>query len=108
MLFDSLRQIWLLAGLTSTGADCASLIYSAVYTNVIYFYGWIQSFTNVTSPSQSTTVSTVSSSTTQLITTIITQETDGPIISRAIASSTCLLSFVSGFLLNILVGHLSS
>lgn len=54
MYFDSNRR-WVLAGLTSAGADCASLEYSAIYTRVLTFTNWINSYVN---PSLITTTRT--------------------------------------------------
>ena len=46
MLFNSNRQ-WILVGLTSTGADCASPLYTGVYTRVSAFNRWIAVHTGV-------------------------------------------------------------
>lgn len=61
MFFNSNRQ-WILVGLTSTGAECASPLFPGVYTRIGAFNQWITLNTGLSAPVNisTTTLSTSS------------------------------------------------
>jgi len=75
MMFTSSSQ-WLLVGLTSYGEGCAEPAYSGVYTRVAAFESWINSYTN---GSISTLTSSASTTLSSSILTIVTTTTSAAI-----------------------------